>query len=147
MNEESTDLFSAQMNPAGTGHIAERIFAPAQPGVVFSEPIRQGDFTVITASEVAAGGGFGAGGGTGPVKTRRRQEQGEGEPGPMVMGSGSGSGGGGGSTGRPVAVIVIGPDGVEVKPVVDATKIGLALITALGAMLLMGRSMRRLAKR
>jgi hypothetical protein len=44
---------------------------------------------------------------------------------------------------RPVAVISVGPDGVDVEPVVDVTKLGLALFTALGAMFLMFGRMRR----
>jgi hypothetical protein len=35
-----------------------------------------------------------------------------------------------------VAVIVIGPDGVSVKPVFDGTKLGLAALTAWGAVAL-----------
>jgi hypothetical protein len=36
--------------------------------------------------------------------------------------------------GRPVAAIVIGPDGVEVKPVLDVTKISLTALAAFGGM-------------
>ena len=39
--------------------------------------------------------------------------------------------------GRPVAAITIGPDGVSVEPIVDATKIAIALFTTIGAMALM----------
>jgi uncharacterized spore protein YtfJ len=45
-------------------------------------------------------------------------------------------GGGGGSLGRPIAAIVIGPNGVKVRPIVDATKLALAAITAWGAIAL-----------
>ena len=45
--------------------------------------------------------------------------------------------------GRPVAVIAIGPDGVTVKPVVDVTKIGLAALTTVAALLGLVRTMRR----
>jgi hypothetical protein len=74
--------------------MAERIYSAAQPGAVYSEAVVAGSYTVITASEVTAGGG---------------------------------------SMGRPVAVITIGPEGVTVKPVVDATKIALAAVTAWAA--------------
>jgi uncharacterized spore protein YtfJ len=60
---------------------------------------------------------------------------------------GGGPGGGGGSNGRPIAVIVIGPDGVTVKPMVDATRVALASITALGAMLMMLGKMMRAGRR
>jgi hypothetical protein len=33
----------------------------------------------------------------------------------------------------PAAAIVVGPQGVEVKPVFDVTKVGLAALTAFGA--------------
>jgi uncharacterized spore protein YtfJ len=49
----------------------------------------------------------------------------------------TGGGGGGGSSGRPVAIITIGPEGVTVKPVFDITKILLAGLTSLGAMVMM----------
>jgi uncharacterized spore protein YtfJ len=55
-------------------------------------------------------------------------------------------GGGGGSSGRPVAVIVIGPDGVTIKPIFDATKLALAAITTTGAMLAVLRRVRKASK-
>ena len=48
--------------------------------------------------------------------------------------------------GRPVAIIVIGPDGVTVKPVVDLTKLALAAITASAATLGVLRAMRRVGR-
>jgi uncharacterized spore protein YtfJ len=116
-----------------------RLFNIAQPDAVYSEPVSVGEYTVITASEVTVsmGFGYGAGGGSSP-------EMGEGKP-SSDGGEGGGGGGGGGGValGRPVAVISIGPQGVHVEPVVDVTKLGLAFITALGGMLLMGIRMRR----
>jgi uncharacterized spore protein YtfJ len=50
-----------------------------------------------------------------------------------MEGAGGGGGGGGGSMGRPVAVIVVGPDGVEVKPVIDLTKLALTALGVFGA--------------
>jgi uncharacterized spore protein YtfJ len=106
--------------------MADKIYAAAQPSAVFSAPVVSGPYTIITASEVAAAGGFGFGTGSGS-----RQASGEalpsGQPAPIANGGG---GGGGGSTGRAVAAIVIGPDGVKVQPIVDVTKVGLAAIGA-----------------
>ncbi len=62
-------------------------------------------------------------------------------------GMGGGGGGGGGASGRPIAVISVGEDGVEVEPVVDATKIVLAFFTALGSMAFMLMKMRKAAER
>lgn len=76
--------------------------------------------------------------------------EGEGEgPGESdeAAGMGGGGGGGGGASGRPVAVISIGEDGVQVEPVVDATKVALAFFTALGSMFFMLMKMRGAAKR
>ncbi len=106
-----------------------------------------GNYTVIIASEISAGGGFGSGLGFGssttslkqPGETYQSQEQ------PMNS-AGGGVGGGGGSSGRPVAIIVIGPDGVTVKPVVDVTKIVLAGVTVWGAMVMLLRRMRKTRK-
>jgi uncharacterized spore protein YtfJ len=50
------------------------------------------------------------------------------------MGSGEGGGGGGRVLSRPVAAIVISPTGVRVEPIVDVTKIALAIFTTLGFM-------------
>ncbi len=109
--------------------VVERIFSASQPGAVFGEPVKSGEYTVITATEVGAGGGFGFGHGMGPNQGEAAAST-SGQP----AGGGAG-GGGGGSMGRPVAIIVIGPNGVEIKPIVDVTKLGLAGITTGVAML------------
>lgn len=126
--------------------VMKRLFAVAQPGAVFSEPVTVGDHSVITAAEVKVGAGFGygSGGGTGPSSAEAEAED---EQVGAGAGFGGGGGGGGVSGGRPVAVIDIGPSGVRVEPVVDVTKISLALFTTLGSMLLMLGRMRRPSKR
>jgi uncharacterized spore protein YtfJ len=93
---------------------------------VYSEPVKYGDTVVIPAAEVLSAAGFGYGFGSG---SSVEEEEGEG-------GSGAGGGGGGGGRvlARPVAVIVVSPEGVRVDPVVDRTKVLLALITTLGFM-------------
>ena len=98
---------------------AEKIFSASQPGAVYSAPVTSGEHTVITASEVMAGGGYGYGSGSSPEDNA----------------SGGGGGGGGFSNGRPVAAIVIGPDGVRVEPIVDVTKLAIAGVTVWGAMM------------
>jgi uncharacterized spore protein YtfJ len=52
---------------------------------------------------------------------------------PAVEGAGGGGGGGGGAMGRPVAAIILGPEGVQVKPVLDMTKLALTALGAFGA--------------
>ena len=129
--------------------ILERLFAAAQPGAVFGQPVDAGGFTIITASEVTSGGGFGVGMGRGPApKPDAKQSPPTEAPPPAGKQpiDGSGFGGGGGSMGRPVAIIAIGPNGVTVRPVVDITKIALAAMTASAAMLGLRRAMRRAGK-
>ena len=98
-----------------TAEALTAVFGEAAPGTVFSEPIQVGDDLVITAVAWERAGGFGFGGGEGTSKSADKER-------------GSGGGGGGASRGRPVAVIRITPAGVEVKPVIDFTKIGLTLL-------------------
>ena len=54
-----------------TNEFFDRILATAQPSAVFSAPVVSGAYTVITASEVFAGGGFGFGGRRWTSRTRR----------------------------------------------------------------------------
>ena len=75
--------------------------------------------------------GFGLGSGSGS----------QGSANPENTGSGGGGGGGGRVFARPVAVIVISPGGVRIEPVVDVTKIVLAVFTTLGFMAAMLRQM------
>ncbi|MBN1889758.1 MAG: hypothetical protein JW850_17315 [Thermoflexales bacterium] len=138
---ESLDTFVQSMdnNQERAAELMERLLAAAQPGAVFGKPVKSGDYTVITASEVGAGGGFGIGSGMGAEPARDVEA---GVPG----GAGSGIGGGGGSMGRPVAAIVIGPDGVKVEAIVDVTKAMLAFFTAWGAMGMMLTNMKKQSK-
>jgi uncharacterized spore protein YtfJ len=137
-----TDKGNEQLRP-----VLERIFAAAQPGAVFSEPVVSGNYTIITASEVTSGGGFGSGVGFGPATPSAKQQPGEEvSQSEQANSGGGGIGGGGGSSGRPVAIIIIGPDGVTVKPVFDLTKIALAGITAGATMLAVLRRARKASK-
>src|SRR5690348_11151021 len=77
------------------GSALEKIFAAAQPGVIFGTPVTSGAFTVITASEVNAGGGFGSSRWA-PLRLFGKQA----EAGSPAGGTG-GSGAGGGANGRP----------------------------------------------
>lgn len=111
-DKQSTEAIASSISNALTN-----LFGEASPSTLFSEPIEQGDQMIITAVAWERAGGFGFGSG-----------QGEGEN--MESGSGEGGGGGGFSQGRPVAVIKIGPAGVEVSPVIDFTKIGITMLLA-----------------
>jgi uncharacterized spore protein YtfJ len=130
--------------------LVEQLFSVAQPGAVFGEPVTSEEHTIITACEVKVGMGFGygsgGGSGTGPIEGEEKSEEGAEIP-REGTGYGSGGGGGGVSGGRPVAVIEIGPHGVQVEPVVDVTKIALAFFTTLGSMFFMLNKMRKASMR
>ena len=102
----------------------EKIFEAAQASAVFTEPVINGNYTVISACEVAAGGGFGSGMGVGATTEQTGEaSQSQSQP---ASGVGGGIGGGGFSRGRPIAVIVVGPEGVTIKPILDITRVALA---------------------
>ncbi len=123
------DTFTLKSQDVGelSNLMADKIFAAAQPGAVFSAPVVSGPYTIITASEVAAAGGFGFGSGSGPTDAPDESSA-TGQA--RQFAGGGGGGGGGGSSGRPIAAIVVGPDGVKIQPIVDPTKIALAAIGA-----------------
>jgi uncharacterized spore protein YtfJ len=100
-----------------------------------------GDRTVIPLTETMFSGGFGTGGGGGVAPV-----PGATGPGQTSIGGGAGGGGGGGGRTRTIALAVVGPDGVEIKPVVDWSGLVLAALTtlaALGTRSLLGRRRRR----
>ena len=136
MSEELNKLIIESIpNQESANNLLGKLFNVTKPGVVFSEPVVAGEYTIITASEVTAnfGAGFGGGGGFGPEDSET------GQPG----GIGGGGGGGGATMARPVAAISIGPDGVKVQPIIDPTKFGIAIVTAVGAMFMALGRMRR----
>ncbi len=131
-----------------TAAMVEKIFAAAQPGAVYGQPVASETYTVITAAEVTSGGGFGMGVGLGPPSRPGGTAAATADAAqPEDRQTGGGGGGGGGSMGRPVAVIAIGPDGVTVRPVVDVTKVALAGLTAWATMLAVLRARRRARRR
>ncbi len=152
-------------NQENAQEILEKFVETARPSSVFAPPLTAGEYTVITASEVYAGLGigFGGGGGSGPANeevaevTEVTETPSGDQPSvdeviveeelPAGSGVGYGGGGGGVTLGRPVAAITIGPDGVTVEPIVDATKIAIAMFTTIGAMALMFARMSQLSKK
>src|SRR5262249_52454845 len=65
METTSTQFTLAEQREAQLSKVLEKIYSAAQPGAVYSEPVTAGNYTVITASEIVAGGGFGSGFGFG----------------------------------------------------------------------------------
>lgn len=115
--------------------LVQKLFAVAQPSAVYSEPVTfdKHAHSIITASEVLVGMGFGHGMGGANRRDSKKDDVAEN----VENGNGkerSGGGGGGYSSARPVAVITIGPDGVHVEPIVDPSKMAIALFTTMASM-------------
>ena len=91
---------------------------------VYGRPIKQGEVSVIPASENLIFMGFGVGSGSGASAEETEED-----------GTAAGGAGGGKTLSRPVAIIVATPEGAYVEPVIDLTKIAMAAITAAGFML------------
>lgn len=125
----------------------ENFLSAATVDSVYGKPIKAGDTTIIPAAEVLSGLGFGmgSGGGSGPAMVPAKEGAAEDVETDVTISEGSGVGGGGGGRvlSRPVAIVIASPDGVRVEPVVDVTKLGLALFTAMGFMIGMLARMRR----
>jgi len=133
MSEENNAIFNVPIRTYEESiRLTERLLEVTEPGVVFSKPTKSGEYTLITASEVMVG--LGSGYGYGVSEPGESHETGT-EKFQPPAGSGGGGGGGGMSSGRPVAVISVGPEGVQVHPVLDRTKLGIALLSAVGSML------------
>lgn len=110
---------------AAVSGVMERFISSADVRAVYGSPIEHGENLVIPSAEILCAGGFGLG------------SSGE---------ANNDSGGGGGGVrvlSRPVAVIISGPHGVQVEPVVDVTKVALAFFTAIGFMASMAMRMKR----
>lgn len=117
---------------ASANALIGRLFDVTRPDAVYSQPISAGEYTIITASEYMAGMGVGYGSGGG-LDAKEEPESG---------GFGGGGGGGGTTLARPVATVIISPSGVRVEPIIDVTKIAIAMFTALGAIAMALRKMK-----
>lgn len=135
---EVKSTYSGAMDAVAAG--IDKVLTTASVNAVYGKAVRQGDTLIIPAAEVLSFTGFGMGEGNGPTPVMTKEDSGDASQAGSqeeVRGTpagGSGGGGGGQTFARPVAVIVAGPDGVEVKPVLDMTKIGLAALTTFGFM-------------
>jgi uncharacterized spore protein YtfJ len=119
MAEQANAATATASNPPGYATLAaglERLNAVARADSTVGAPRQLGDHMVIPLADVFFGSAFGVGGGSAAESSR-------------TPGSGMGGGAGFGGRVRPVAVVEVGPDGVRVRPVFDASAIGLALVT------------------
>ncbi|MCA9926321.1 MAG: hypothetical protein KC421_28325, partial [Anaerolineales bacterium] len=139
MSEETNKLILESVpSQKRANELMEKLFEITQPTAVYSQPVTQDNYTVITATELQAsiGFGYGGGGGFGNVNSEESQDG----------GFGGGGGGGGTTTARPVAAVIIGPNGVRVEPIVDPTKIVLALFTVIGSIFITMARVRKFMK-
>jgi uncharacterized spore protein YtfJ len=142
MEQKDKSVFFAPLASHQEGiELMKRLTDIGQPGAVYGEPVTVEGRTVITASEVSIGLGYGYGVGGAEPAPEQESERVEGQE--SAEGGFGGGGGGGGGGARPVAVIHISEDGVEVEPVVDVTKLGLAFFTLLGSVFLMRAKARK----
>jgi uncharacterized spore protein YtfJ len=107
--------------------LLQSVLGSAGADDVYGPVTSAGERVVIPVSAIERAGGFGFGGGGGSDDSGND-------------GGGAGAGGGGASTARPVAVIEIDANGVHVRPILDYTRVTLAVI---GAFLVLRRLRRR----
>jgi uncharacterized spore protein YtfJ len=120
----------------------ERMLEKLNVKTVFGEPIQKGELTLIPVVEYLAGFGYGSGYGRGEEETCQCKDEGchEGEElGSPANGlakgevaSGGGSGGGGYGRAVPRGYIKITPEGATFEPILNQTRIALALFTMIG---------------
>lgn len=135
---EGKDLTQEQEHDDSVNMIQETMDAflsAANVEAVYGEPVEKDDVVIIPSAEIVSLALFGVGTGYG---INEEEENGE-----KQVGGGGGGGGGGRVLSRPVAVIIASSNGVRVEPVVDPTKIALALFTTIGFMFGMIARMKR----
>lgn len=110
-----------------------RLTETATGEAVFGPPMERGEITLIPCSELSMA--LGAGSGNNPTKDQKKPA------------AGDGLGGGGGMKKRPLAIIVVKRDGVQVQPIVDVNKMVRMVFITLGiALVLLTRSRRGLRR-
>jgi uncharacterized spore protein YtfJ len=119
---------------AGVSGVMRKLLETADVSKVFGEPIHHGESLLLPTAELLSVAGFGMGSGRGVAADPEGRKS---------RGGGGGGGGGGRILTRAVAVIVSTPEGVEVRPVLDFTKIALAALTAAGFVMAAWKGMKR----
>ena len=101
--------------------VSEQLSSIAKSDVVMGSPLELGGVTVVPISRVSVGLGAGGGEGEGPAGASGKKHGGSGTGKRGSTGKGSGGATGGAGKIRPVAMAVLGPEGVEVLPVDERT--------------------------
>lgn len=143
MSEATNELIiKSAPNQQAANELMARLFDISKPEAVYSEPVTVGDYTVINALELTAGMGVGYGGGGG-ISAKEDASTGKESAENSDAGFGGGGGGGGSTMARPVASIIVGPDGVRVEPIFDITKIIVTFFTTFFSMMITVGKMRK----
>lgn len=130
VEQRNSDFFSRIID----GSIG-RVLNTVDSGLVYGEPISQGERTVIPVSKVKLMYGFGGGAGYGV----------DDDPDKGSAGSGSGGGGGGNMQANAVGYIELTPTSTQFTPIIDRNpllRIG-AIFAGIVVVLLVGSSLRR----
>ncbi len=101
--------------------VSEQLSSVANSDVVVGSPLELGGVTVVPISRVSLGLGAGGGEGEGPAEGSGKKHGGSGSGKRGSAGKGSGGATGGAGKIRPVAVVVLGAEGVEVLPIDERT--------------------------
>jgi uncharacterized spore protein YtfJ len=99
----------------------EQLLERMHVNTVFGQPVERFEQVVIPCAEISLGMGFGGGGGVSPSQAEQSSST-----------RGSGVGGGGGGRSRPIAAIVITPNGVSIKPILDLRSLALTALATVG---------------
>jgi uncharacterized spore protein YtfJ len=125
--EQAGGMPSAEAVETGEVDAASLLFESLAEAVgvetVFGDPVRADGRLIIPVAETSVGGGMGDVRFATPEGVERHQVR-------MPLTS---RGGGGGASTRPVAVVVVTPEGVRVQPIFDLNRIALTgMATAVG---------------
>jgi uncharacterized spore protein YtfJ len=123
MTDKETELPDIDRSHTVVQETLAKLVDAADVSKVYGRPIKQGDVSVVPASENLTFTGFAVGAGSGGDENEN-----------AGVSTGVAGGGGGRTLSRPVAIIVVSPEGAYVEPVMDQTKIAMAAITAAGFM-------------
>ena len=125
--EDKATAIDLEKGTETVGATMKAFIETARADSAFGQPIEHEGKLIIPAAEVLVAQGFGVGYGSGMEEAESEEEG-------ASRGEGGGGGGGGRTLSRPVAVIVANKDSVRVEPIIDVTKLGVTLLTAVGAM-------------
>ena len=136
MSKQNKYLIALEEANETTTRVVQKILESEDTARAFAKPVESDEYKVITASETSTFLGFGFGFGAGDTSDEDEEEE-AGEELPEEKteeitdeeeaqeGMGGGTGAGAHTSSRPVAVITLKSQGVEIEPIIDVNKIAL----------------------